>query len=244
MKCLLAALGFKNNDTLYNKEVIINTLKNYANKVDIVIFGEAFLQGFYAATFDESFDKNIAISLNSNIIKEIKNACIQNNIAVSFGFFELDNGNFYSSQITVDKNGNVIDLFKRVSSGWKEHFANDSYKEGTSFHIFIFMNKKVLVGLCGDLWFEENVNKINNHNPDIVFWPVYTDYNYDNWNNLEKYEYDTQAKLVCDNVLYVNSYCLDKEGNEIAKGGAIYYKKGNIEKEIPSGKEEILVVEI
>lgn len=61
-------------------------MKSHSNIVDIIIFGEAFLQGFYAANFDENYDKNIAISLNSNVIKDVQKACVQYNIAVSFGF--------------------------------------------------------------------------------------------------------------------------------------------------------------
>ena len=45
-------------------------------------------------------------------------------------------------------------------------------------------------------------------------------------------------------MLYVNSLCLDKEGDDIAKGGAALFLDGSVIKEIPSGKEDILVVEV
>ena len=47
MKCVLAAMGFINEDIRHNKNVILDTMKRYSGQVDIVIFGEAFLQGFY-----------------------------------------------------------------------------------------------------------------------------------------------------------------------------------------------------
>ena len=49
---------------------------------------------------------------------------------------------------------------------------------------------------------------------------------------------------MCDTVLYVNSYCKDKEGNEIAKGGSALFQRGEISVEIPSGIEGVLVVEV
>lgn len=48
MKCALAAVGFINEDIEYNKAVLADTLRKCAGRADVVIFGEAFLQGFMA----------------------------------------------------------------------------------------------------------------------------------------------------------------------------------------------------
>ena len=93
MKIALAALGFKNKDIEFNKNVIINTLKEYTNKADIVLFGEAFLQGFDSLSFNYKDDINMALSLDSNIICEIRKKCKKYNIGLSFGFIELYQGN-------------------------------------------------------------------------------------------------------------------------------------------------------
>lgn len=50
MKLALAALGFINEDIRYNQRVIIHTLKAYQGRSDLILFGEAFLQGFYGPT--------------------------------------------------------------------------------------------------------------------------------------------------------------------------------------------------
>ena len=71
MKCALASRGFINEDIEYNKNVIIETMIKYAKDADIVIFGEAFLQGFYGATFEVGHDSGLAISQDDSIIKEI-----------------------------------------------------------------------------------------------------------------------------------------------------------------------------
>ena len=244
MKCALASMGFINEDIQHNKKVIIDTLISNSASADIVIFGEAFLQGFYGVIFDVEHDAQIAVSQNDPIIKEICSVAKQFAIAVSFGFIEKENNYFYSSQITIDANGSVIDIYRRVSPGWKEAFANQQYCEGKGFHTFSFQGKNTVIGLCGDLWFDENIAEIKQLNPDVVFWPVYTDFNSKEWNEAIKYEYATQAKQFCDTVLYVNSYCKDKEGDEIAKGGSALFGDGCIRAEIPSGKEDILLVEI
>ena len=56
MKCALAAMGFIDGDIQYNKSVIIDIMKKYSDTADIVIFGEAFLQGFYCADFNVEHD--------------------------------------------------------------------------------------------------------------------------------------------------------------------------------------------
>jgi len=244
MRCALAALGFRNEDVLYNKNVMLDAMKKYAKDADIILFGEAFLQGFYGLNFDMLHDEKIAIAKDDAIIQEICATAKQYDIAVSFGFVEKCGEIFYSSQMTIDAGGRIIDLYRRVSPGWKESFAGERYCEGNEFHTFEFFGKRIAVGLCGDLWFDENVEAINQLEPEVVFWPVYTDFNYEEWNNEVKYEYAEQAEKITANVLYVNSFCLDKTGDDIANGGAAFFSNGKIKKEVLSGKEEVLVVEI
>ena len=51
MKILLAGLGFKNHQTNYNLNVIVDTICKYRDSVDLILFGEAFLQGFDSLSF-------------------------------------------------------------------------------------------------------------------------------------------------------------------------------------------------
>ena len=244
MKCALAALGFINENIPYNKQVIMDTMAKYSKKADIVIFGEAFLQGFYATTFEVEHDVKIAISQDAPVFKEISNAAKAHNIAVSFGFIEKAGDCFYSSQITIGSSGEIVDIYRRVSPGWKLPEAGGQYLEGDGFHTFSYMARTIAVGLCGDLWFDENISELNRLHPDVIFWPVYTDFNYNEWNTSMKYEYAEQVSKLNGKILYVNSVCLDKDEEEIARGGAVLFVDGKIEKEIPSGEEDILFVEV
>ena len=180
---------------------------------------------------------------DDRIIRDICDTARQYAIAVSFGFIEQAGDIFYSSQITIDKSGTVIDVFRRVSPGWKLPDVNERYCEGDGFHLFTFMDKKITVGLCGDLWYDENIESVKQLHPDIVFWPVYTDFNYNEWNSSMKLEYAEQVSSIGGKVLYVNSVCLDKEADEIARGGAALFADGQIESEIPAGRETVLIIE-
>lgn len=245
MKCALAVVGFINEDIEYNKAVLADTLRKCAGRADVVIFGEAFLQGFYGINFIAKHDTTVSISRDDMIIREICSMAKEYTIAVSFGFIEKEDDVFFSSQMTIDKNGQIIDLYRRVSPGWKESFAGKEYCEGDGFHTFHLLGREVAVGLCGDLWYEENITRLNELEPDIVWWPVYTDYNYLEWNNTVKFEYAKQAGKINAPVFYVNSVCMDKPDNrEIAKGGAALFDKSLIKEELPAGNEGVLIVEV
>ena len=244
MKILLAALGFKNRDICYNLNVILNTINNYSNNVDLLLFGEAFLQGFDSLYWDFNKDKEVAITKNDDKIKLIQENCKKNNVGISFGYYELVDDYIYSSQITIDKYGMIINNYRRVSIGWKEKIADHHYIEGKEFVSFNYLDKNISIALCGDMWYDENVEKIKNMNSDIVLWPVYCDYNAYEWNEQIKYEYAEQANKVASIVLLVNSFCLDKENDDLAKGGCCYFKDGIIKDELPSGLEGIKIIEI
>lgn len=244
MKCALAALGFINENVEHNKNIILETMARCSKEADIVIFGEAFLQGFYAATFEVEHDKKLALSIDDLIIKEVCNTAKKQEIAVSFGFIERVADCFYSSQITIDATGEIIDIYRRVSPGWKLPHAGEQYLEGNGFHTFSYLGRTIAVGLCGDFWFDENIDMVKQLHPDVVFWPVYTDFNYNEWNTSMKYEYAEQACIIGGKVLYVNSVCKDKDDEEIARGGAVLYVDGKIDKEVPAGQEDILIVEV
>jgi len=86
VKCALASMGFLNGDVQYNKNIIIDTVKKHSQNADIVIFGEAFLQGFYSITFDCEHDMELAITQDDSIIWEICSIAKRYNTAISFGY--------------------------------------------------------------------------------------------------------------------------------------------------------------
>ena len=133
--------------------------------------------------------------------------------------------------------------YRRVSPGWKETYADEHYAEGQGFHIFRYLDKNILIGICGDLWFDKNKESIRELSPDVIFWPVYTDFSPEKWNASIKYDYARQVKNMPGDILYVNSVCLD-QGSDLAKGGAVWFSSGEILCEVPAGEERELSVDL
>ena len=246
MRIALAALGFKNGDIEYNTNVVLTTLEKLKNKADFVIFGETFLQGFDGLSWKYEQDVGRALSLDGPIIREIRNKARLTQVALSVGLFEIYEGKLYDTQITIDKNGGIIHVYRRISASWKESYVMDPrYAQGDRFSTFSLMGKTFMVALCGDLWFEDILEEAKKVQSDYLIWPVYLDYSPTRWNDEEKIPYCKQAALLSRPTFLVNCYCLDKEDiSYYSKGGACYFSQGKIVKEIPSGEEGILLFEL
>ena len=228
MKIVLAAVGFYERDIEYNRNKIIKCLKENSGKVDLILFGETFLQGFEALDWKYETDQHMALSVSDSNIQTIQKAAEENALAVSFGFLEKAGNKIYSSQLTIGADGNILNLFRRVSKGWRESFTDEHYAEGDMFTKFEYLGNTFSIGLCGDL----------------VLWPVYTDFSAKEWNKEMKYEYAAQSKKIGRQVLLVNSVCLSGNEEELAKGGAVCFLDGQIKEELPAGKEGVLMVQV
>lgn len=244
MKIALAAVGFYERDIEHNRNKIIKCLKENSGKVDLILFGETFLQGFEALGWKYETDQHMALSVSDSNIQTIQKAAEENALAVSFGFLEKAGNKIYSSQLTIGADGNILNLFRRVSKGWRESFTDEHYAEGDMFTKFEYLGNTFSIGLCGDLWDEKNVMQIKKLRADVVLWPVYTDFSAKEWNKEMKYEYAAQSKKIGRQVLLVNSVCFSGNEEELAKGGAVCFLDGQIKEELPAGKEGVLMVQV
>lgn len=246
MHIALAAIYFKNGDLDYNLKAVSKTLAKLEGKVDFVIFGETFLQGFDGVSWDYEKDYPNMLSLDDLRIVRIQKLVKKHHLAVCIGLYENYQGSYYDSQITMDQDGNIINVYRRISETWKEKFVTDKrYAEGDHFSSFELLGKTFMVAICGDLWFDDILKKAQAVPSDYLIWPVYLDYNSDTWNKEEKYAYAKQAALLSRPTLLVNCLAIDKDDiSYYSKGGACYFNRGKIIQEIPSGNEGILIVEI
>lgn len=195
-------------------------------------------RGFYSEVYEGlkwkyEVDKDIALTINDKHIKEIRNLAKEYKIAISFGFFEKDEASIYSSNLFIDKNGEIIDLYHRVSKTWTIENASEKYKSGDDFHTYEFMGKTILVAICGDLWFDENIEKINDFKADLILWPLYIDYSIEVWERKAMEEYNQQVSQIHAPILMVNSYMKDGNG---AVGGAYLFNNGKVLECLPLGE--------
>lgn len=234
MKIGLSAYKFINNNIDFNINQIEKALHS-ANNIDMLCFGEAFLQGFDAFNWNYDNDKKIAITKDSNIMKRLEQMSKEYNIDLAFGYLEIENEDLYSSYaIIVD--GKLRHNYRRITKGWKEYSLTDHhYKEGNEVLTFNYKGNNITIALCGDMWDCPVKFKSN----DLLIWPVYVNFTIDEW-ELEEFEYAKQALIACNNTLMINSL----SENPKCYGGCFYFKNGKIKEKLDYGLEDILVVEV
>ncbi len=245
MKIALASAPTADKDIQKNLTYIAQAAEQCRGDADLIVFGEAVLQGFNCLTWEYEKDRKTAVSQTDAPIAQIRRIAKENHMAISFGYIEKSGDLLYSSQLVIDSFGTILFNYRRVSAGWKFSWLTDSrYREGEHFGSFSYMGRKFSIGLCGDLWTEGKPEEMRGENADIVLWPVNCNFEPEEWNRTVKYEYAVQAALCGDKVLYVNPFCVNPDAEDCSTGGAAYFKKGVIASELPAGGSGILLVEI
>ena len=95
MKIGLVPYECKNNNIEFNLSQIEKAL-NEAGSVDLLCFGEAFLQGFGSVTSEYDTDIKIAVEQDSPIMERIKALSLSYRKAIMVGYIEKDQTDIYS----------------------------------------------------------------------------------------------------------------------------------------------------
>ncbi|WP_350344783.1 carbon-nitrogen hydrolase family protein [Proteinivorax tanatarense] len=215
MKIGLVSCLMKDNDIAHQLAQMEHYVSNNHN-CDLICFGESFLQGFEGLTWKYDEDIKRALAQDDPIIFHIRELANSYNCGISFGFIEKENNTLYSSNMVVDLNGKIIDVFRRVSIGWKEPIASSMYKEGQGFHTFTYMDKVLGVAICGDVWHDCFLKELEQMNMDALLWPLYVDFSIEQWNESFQKEYVERTQKLPYPALMINSFV---ENSQRAKGG-------------------------
>lgn len=235
MKIGLASYEFRDNDLAFNLAQMERAMRSAQGRVELLCFGEAFLQGFNALSWNYDADRNIAVSTGSELMGRLCEMTLRYGVDLLFGYIEREADVVYSSCAVIEK-GKLLHNYRRISRGWKEYWKTGShYREGTETGEFIYHGQPIMPALCGDLWdFPERFMT-----GSLLIWPVYVNFTLGEWARYET-EYAEQALLASRKTLMVNSISRDP----LAHGGAFYFLDGRIQKKLAYDTEDILVVEI
>ncbi|MDD4324228.1 MAG: carbon-nitrogen hydrolase family protein [Eubacteriales bacterium] len=214
--------------------------KAKADSSELVLFGEAFLQGFDALTFNYDYDiNNVALGLHSPEITKIRHLARKYDIGIGFGFFENDHSGIFDSYLIVNAAGETVAKYQRISAGGWIPEANAEYRMGREFPVFTFGGKRFTIMVCGDFWTDDLLCKIVELDPqvDAFLWPVHCDYTSKEWNDSAGEDYRKQSQILAKPIFFVNNVRPDEDG---AKGGAFVWQQGRELAAHEPGQEGIL----
>ncbi len=235
MRIGLASYRVENRNTEFNIGQIERAMKEAEGKVDLLCFGEAVLQGFDSLSWNYKEDKDMAAGMDSEIMSRLKTLTVQYGMGIAVGYIERADETLYSSYAVIDA-GEIVHNYRRISRGWKEVDRTDEhYCEGKDTSGFSFRGKKIMVGLCGDLWDYPERFKTEN----LLLWPVYVNFDIAEWEQ-ETHEYAEQAACIADNVLMINPI----DNDPVNHGGAFYFRKGQLVERSPFDTEGVLCIEL
>ena len=220
----------------------LQQIKYYLRHVDadLLCFGESFLQGMDGIRFQYEYDRQVALTVDAQPIQQLQIWAKNEGKALSFGMIEREGETLYSVNLVIDKNGALVNRYRRQSVGWKTEEADAHYREGDAFMPFNLEGKQLAVAICGDLWHDGILERAKTLKPDAMLWPLYIDYSPADWET-EQYEYAARVAQLPYPVLLINSF---SEYANAAKGGAYVFRDGNIVCKSPLGNIGILEVEI
>lgn len=207
--------------------------------VGLLLFEETFLQGFEAMTFDYQIDKDVALSLKSKEIGLISRLASSKEMAIGFGFYEIEEGRIYDSYLVFAPNGQRLAHYRRISGSWRIKNAPKEYACGYSPVSFYLENHLFGIAVCGDLFDEQTKEKIEALHSDILLWPSHCDFSESRFRE----ENESYAKQ-CQNIGKETFYLSGLGDPETTFGKAAVYKDGEELCSIPGGVEGLLVKSI
>lgn len=236
MKLALASLECRNNDIDFNLRQIQWALQEAAGQgAELVCFGESFLQGFDAFSWNYELDKARAVTRNSPVMAEVCALSVGAGVDLAFGYLERQEESLYSSYMLISK-GECLHNYRRISRSWKLWGRTDArYKEGSAARPFRYKDKQCLVALCGDLW-EMPEHFRQEH--DLLIWPVYVDFSLEDWEHFAP-DYLRKAMEISPECVMINSI-LSPHG----MGGCFHFRGGEQVSALLPGQSGLLFVDL
>jgi len=118
MKIALASAPIRNGDVAFNLTQMAKYISLAREQgAELVCFGEAYLQGFDALTWNFEEDRSTAISCSSGLFQIIAGWTRDSGIDVLFGFLEREGDAIYSACALVS-GGELVLKYRRISKGW------------------------------------------------------------------------------------------------------------------------------
>ena len=236
MQVGLVTFECKNRNVSFNMSQIERAMRESQGKVDLLCFGEAYLQGFDSLCWDYAIDKEMALEMKSETVCQLCKWSKEYGVALLTGYIEKEKECLHSSCIVIE-DGEILHNYRRITKGWKEYWKTDGhYQEGNKTEDIIFRNHQIRLALCGDMWDCPERFKTKH----LLIWPVYVNFAVEEWERAEMASYARQAALATEHVLMVNPIDYEPQNH----GGAFYFFNGTILDRLPFDQEGILIVDI
>jgi len=160
-----------------NKEANLKQMSKAAQEaaskgIQLLIFPELYLIGY--TEFNQSEFSTLPEELNGPSLQIVQKIAQRNNISISYGFVEYDQGDLFDTDVLVDNNGEMI-LSYRKTHLWEEesYYLTPGKELGPVVELH---GVKVGFLTCFDVWFPETTRVLSLQNADFIIIPTANGY--------------------------------------------------------------------
>lgn len=243
MRIALAVVPTTVGDAVDNLAALHGAMRSVAGRCDLLVVGEAFVQGFDALTDDPAHDLAVGWSLEAPLMAQVRGWARDLGLAVCLGLVERHAGHLHSSAVLVGADGLDVHVHRRVSRGWHAPDADASvYVDAALPGVFTVAGHRFAIALCGDLWDHEEAFRALG--VDVLLWPVHVEWTPQAWAERERAAYAERAGSVAPDVLLVNCLTAGSDTEKGAHGGAAWFRGGAVHAEQPMGTPGVLLVDV
>ncbi len=169
------ALQYKpSNNPDKNIEIIKNLLSKRCVKKDtLVICPELSLQSYICLNKNKKNFKQ-AITLQSRIIRELKNIVKMYKIYLCITIFEKCKNNFFNTAILINSQGHIIKKYHKIHIPSEPCYEERYYfdKSTNNFQIINIKNFKVGIMICWDQWHVKSYQELKQKNVNLIICPT------------------------------------------------------------------------
>ena len=211
---------------------------------DLVMFSETALTGLINDDVPEH-DVRLGTALPGAQVDLVCQHAKANNINVALGIFEVDDSRLFDTALFIGRDGHIGLKYRRISAGWHHPRADSTfYGHGSAVEAYRSDIGKVCFLICGDLFDDELVERVQRQRPDLLLVPFARAFeggghSQDRWENEELRQYLSRVQRAGVKTLLTNY--LDDD----YFGGAFYVAaNGRLVNSLPLGQKGMLTVDL
>ncbi len=144
------------------------------NGVDLLLLPELFEGLYFCQIENYDFFELAEDAANSKTIKHFQEMAKKHNIVLPISFFEKAGNCHFNSMAVIDKDGTVVDIYRKSHIPTGECYEEKFYftPGDTGFKVFDTRAGKIGVAICWDQWFPETARIMALKGAEILLFPT------------------------------------------------------------------------
>ena len=152
MKVLMAQINYQIGNISENTQAILTVIKQYGNNVDLIVFSELCITGYYPR--DLLYQSSL-IDLQNKSIEQIKSVSKDYSAGIVIGYVQKNEGTgkpYFNSLALIEEGKQIFNYIKRLLPVYNVFDEARHFEPGSEEGIFEFRGNNIGFLICEDAW--------------------------------------------------------------------------------------------